>query len=36
VSLPATPLTPPVIVQAQGANGECWSGTYDAFIAQNE
>jgi hypothetical protein len=35
LALPATPLTPPVIVQAQGANGECWSGTYDAFIAQN-
>ena len=35
LSLPATPLTPPVVVQLQGSNGECWSATYSSTILAN-
>jgi hypothetical protein len=33
--LPTMPLAPPVTVQLQVANGECWTASYDAFIKQN-
>jgi hypothetical protein len=36
LSLPGTPLTPPVVVQAQATNDECWSAEYDANIRLNE
>ena len=32
---PAPPFTPPVVVQLQGSNGECWSATYSATILAN-
>ncbi|TMA74933.1 MAG: hypothetical protein E6J77_23790 [Deltaproteobacteria bacterium] len=28
--MPVLPLTPPVTVQLQGANGQCWGATYSA------
>ena len=30
VRMPVLPLTPPVTVQLQGANGQCWGATYSA------
>jgi len=35
LGLPATPLTAPVVLQAQATNGECWSAQYDALITRN-
>jgi hypothetical protein len=35
VEPPALPLTPPVTVQLQASNGQCWSAAYDTFITQN-
>jgi len=34
--LPPTPLTGPVVFQAQATNGECWSAEYDAPFSRNE
>jgi hypothetical protein len=36
LDLPPTPLTAPVVLQAQATNGECWSAEYDAFVSRNE
>lgn len=35
LGLPDTPLTPPVTVQLQVANGECWTAEYGEFIKKN-
>ena len=35
LTLPATPLTPPVIVQLQAANDTCWTASYSTGIAKN-
>jgi hypothetical protein len=35
-TLPATPLTPPVTVQLQAANGTCWTAEYSSRIRKNE
>ena len=36
LALPATTLTPPVTVQLQGANGLCFTATYEQRILKNE
>lgn len=36
LTLPDTPLTARVVMQAQATNGECWSAEYDALITRNE
>jgi hypothetical protein len=36
LDLPATPLTAPVVFQAQATNGECWSSDYDVDIKRND
>ncbi len=36
LELPSTPLIPPVTVQLQVANGECWTAEYGEFIKKNE
>ena len=36
LSLPAAPLSLPIVVQAQASNGECWTATYDVFVTENE
>ncbi len=35
LDLPATPLTAPVTVQIQAANGTCWTAEYGAHIRKN-
>lgn len=35
LALPDTPLTLPVTVQLQVANGECWTAEYSAFVTKN-
>jgi cysteine-rich repeat protein len=35
LDMPQLPLTPPVIVQAQASNGNCWEATYSDFILKN-
>ena len=35
LELPATPLTAPVTVQVQAANGTCWTAEYGAHIRKN-
>jgi hypothetical protein len=32
LTLPATPLTPPVVVQLQGSNDQCWTATYSTLL----
>jgi hypothetical protein len=36
LTLPATPLTPPVTVQLQAENGTCWTASYSTRIIKNE
>jgi hypothetical protein len=36
LELPPVPLTPPVTVQIQVSNGECWSAAYSTFIRRND
>jgi hypothetical protein len=36
LDLPNTPLTPPVTVQMQAANGTCWTVEYGTYIRKNE
>jgi len=35
LALPDTPLDPPVTVQLQTSNGECFTATYEAFVRKN-
>ena len=36
LDMPALPLVPPVTVQLQASNGECWKAEYEEFIQENQ